>query len=101
MREICVDSKGIRMAKKPHVIEIYNCNNIISASISIIPDSLNIKYAINGTGKSTIAKAINLGSKNDSLKPLVPFGAMDSKDAQKQPRISELPFSNVMTFNED
>lgn len=37
---------------------IENCNNIKYGKISIKENSLNIKYAINGTGKSSIAKII-------------------------------------------
>jgi energy-coupling factor transporter ATP-binding protein EcfA2 len=39
-------------------IQISNCKNIDSAEIDIIEDKLNIKYAMNGTGKSTIAKSV-------------------------------------------
>lgn len=39
-------------------IEIKNCNNIENGKVSIKENILNIKHAINGTGKSTIAKAI-------------------------------------------
>ena len=41
-------------------INIKHCNNINEASIEIAENRLNIKYALNGTGKSTIAKAISL-----------------------------------------
>ena len=41
---------------------ISNCNNIVSAPISVVENRLNIKYAINGTGKSTIAKAIQFAA---------------------------------------
>lgn len=39
-------------------IEISNCNNIDNGVIKIAEGLLNIKYAINGTGKSTISKSI-------------------------------------------
>lgn len=39
-------------------IEIKNCNNIDIGSIELIEGRLNIKYAINGTGKSTISKVL-------------------------------------------
>ena len=39
-------------------IQINNCNNISEGTISIVENRLNIRYAINGTGKSTISKAI-------------------------------------------
>ncbi|MDR3162300.1 MAG: hypothetical protein LBT81_00360 [Helicobacteraceae bacterium] len=39
-------------------INITNCNNINEWSLSLIENTLNIKYAINGTGESTISNAI-------------------------------------------
>lgn len=39
-------------------IKIMNCNNIDEGNIELIEGRLNIKYAINGTGKSTISKAL-------------------------------------------
>jgi len=38
-------------------IKIMNCNNVDEGNIKLIEGRLNIKYAINGTGKSTIAKS--------------------------------------------
>ena len=52
---------------------IKNCNSIDNASISILPNQLNIKYGINGTGKSSIAKAVELTVKNEDLSALIPF----------------------------
>ncbi len=39
-------------------IILENCNNITQGRAIIVEGALNIKYAINGTGKSTISKAI-------------------------------------------
>lgn len=41
-------------------INLENCNNISQCEISLNKDSLNIYYAMNGTGKSTIGKAFEL-----------------------------------------
>lgn len=59
-------------------IEIKNCNNIESGDVSIVENSLNIKYAINGTGKSTIARSIvaaihDRELKQNTLGELTPF----------------------------
>lgn len=54
---------------EPIMINIENCNNIDIGKIEIIPKYLNIKYGINGTGKSTIANSIRYcieDSKNGS-----------------------------------
>ncbi len=39
-------------------IKVENCNNIREGMINIVLNKLNIKYGINGTGKTTLAKAI-------------------------------------------
>lgn len=59
-------------------LTIKNCNNIDKGSILIKKNILNIKYGINGIGKSSIAKAILCSiedQKNNSvtLKQLRPF----------------------------
>ena len=48
-------------------IAIRNCNNIDSAEIAVTAGRLNIKYAINGTGKSTVAHAIELAANGKDL----------------------------------
>ena len=48
----------------PDTIKIQNCNNIMSGEIEICADKLNILFGRNGTGKSTIARAIYLASQN-------------------------------------
>ena len=62
-------------------IEICNCNNIDNGRIAIAEGFLNIKYAINGTGKSTISKAIlksvsSRVSGGNELLELKPFKAI-------------------------
>lgn len=54
-------------------VELEHCNNIERGQIAIAEGVLNIKYAINGTGKSTIAKAIAYAveEKNGASKKLV------------------------------
>ena len=47
----------------PDTIKIQNCNNIMSGEIEICADKLNILFGRNGTGKSTIARAIYLASR--------------------------------------
>lgn len=80
----------------PLLVEICYCNNINKASIKIVPDFLNIKYASNGTGKSTIAKAIELTSKRNILDDLQPYGVEEKPNV-----ISNSPITDVFIFNED
>ncbi|MCC5907171.1 MAG: hypothetical protein JJU13_13250 [Balneolaceae bacterium] len=84
-------------------IEIKNCNNIDSAAISIAEKKLNIKFAPNGTGKSTIARAIILGSvENPNLKDLMPFKLKKENPENKEPEVIGLDnIEHVMCFNED
>lgn len=84
------------------ILEINNCNNIDAGSICIEEGLLNIKYAMNGTGKSTIARAIELHIKGDgSLKELTPFKLLESKAKDQTPHISGLDgVSSVALFND-
>lgn len=56
-------------------MSIKHCNNIDSGEFDIVENRLNIKYAINGTGKSTISKAIDafVNNDEDKKKSLLPF----------------------------
>lgn len=57
-------------------IKLQHCNNIEEGEITIHEGKLNIKFGINGTGKSTIAKAIKYRIETpDKLKELTPFKA--------------------------
>jgi len=77
-------------------VKVDNCNNISSANITILKNRLNIRFAMNGTGKSTIAKAIELNSKDENLSPLKTFG----NKTEPQVVLSE-PHIKVLVFNED
>lgn len=85
-------------------IEIKSCNNIDSAKITLDENKLNIKFAPNGTGKSTIAKAVLLGAKGDQdlLKELMPFKLRKNNPESKQPEvIGADALQNIMCFNEE
>ncbi|WP_224728252.1 AAA family ATPase [Cysteiniphilum sp. JM-1] len=85
-------------------VEISNCNNIDYAEIFISKYKLNIKFAPNGTGKSTIAKAILLGSKDDQnlFNELMPFKLRKENREKKQPEVKGADvLRNIMCFNEE
>ncbi len=85
-------------------IKIKHSNNIDSANITLFENKLNIKFAPNGTGKSTIAKAIIYGTAEDSslLSELMPFKYRDSNPDNKKPEIVGAEnIKNIMCFNED
>lgn len=85
-------------------IMIKHCNSIEEAKITLESGRLNIKYGPNGTGKSTIAKAIELATKDGSdLSILTPF-----KLRGADPKTSPIPsvqgadkFKTVAVFSED
>jgi len=84
-------------------IEVMNCNNIDSAVISLAVQKLNIKFAPNGTGKSTIARAVLLGLKGDQnlLTELMPFKLRKENPDNKQPEVKATEeLKNIMCFNE-
>lgn len=86
-------------------LTIKNCNNIDNGSILIKKNILNIKYGINGTGKSSIAKAILCSSEDqnndsDSFNQLKPFKCIGQAD--NDPEISGMDeINNVKIFNEE
>ena len=57
---------------------IKNCNNIKEECIDLVPNKLNIKYGVNGTGKSTISTALTRKINNESLDSLKPFNTEDN-----------------------
>ncbi|SHM73341.1 AAA family ATPase [Fibrobacter sp. UWB7] len=92
-------------------ISIENCNNINKGEIEIIPNTLNIKYASNGTGKSTIAKAISTFTTQDEKKKkewldeLIPYKYADLSKKEKEknkPIVSGLEdIHHVEIFNDE
>ncbi len=83
-----------------NLVKIKNCNNITECDFNITEGKLNIKYAINGTGKSTIAQAIKLSSEGKSLDELKPFKAKAKKDKTIIPSIADMPYKNIAVFDE-
>lgn len=83
-------------------LTITNCNNIDSGKIEIINNKLNIKFGINGTGKSTITRAIKYGIDSpELLKELIPFKHRNSK-VEVVPEITmNEEIKSVLIFNEE
>lgn len=60
-------------------VKLEKCNNIETGSVELIEHTLNLKYAVNGSGKTTIARAIlasireRLGTETNALAALTPF----------------------------
>ena len=75
--------------------EINNCNNITSATISLRKNHLNIRYAMNGAGKSTIALAIEHFIRGEALSSLKTFGSSVAPTCNITGECN-----NVLVFNE-
>lgn len=88
-------------------IIIENCNNISHGELTLEENKLNIKYGMNGTGKSTLSTAISLISQGNNLAELKPFGSDEeviptinlSKNIQVVKVFNE-EFVNNMVFKE-
>ncbi|QDJ13675.1 hypothetical protein CEP45_07370 [Mergibacter septicus] len=77
-------------------LKIENCNCINHAELTIKPNTLNIKYGLNGTGKSTLSKAILYYSNQDAeeLLKLKPY------NSDEEPNLENCDFKNVRLFDE-
>jgi len=85
-------------------IILNNCNNIDSGEIALAECYLNIKYAINGTGKSTASQAIKclLDDNLDALLPFKYYPARDNKtlSGEQKPSV-KIHADNHSTGNYD
>ena len=90
------------MDKENINIRILNCNCIKAADIEILIDTLNLKYGNNGSGKTTIGKAIYAKAHNNeqALQSLCPYGK-DQNSNEDAPKIENMNFSEVKIFNEE
>lgn len=84
-----------------NTIKVRNCNCIRNADIKIENNCLNIKYGINGTGKSTISMAIRAKADNDkaTFDALLPYGA-DKDQTDQCPDVLDMPFAKIRVFDE-
>lgn len=84
-------------------INIKNCNNIDDGNVVINEGKLNIKFAPNGTGKSTIASAIKLQIENpDSLRDMMPFKLRKTNPEDIKPTVTGAESLNsILCFNEN
>lgn len=79
-------------------LTVKNCNNISQGEINIENNKLNILFGRNGTGKSTIARAIYLSSKGSPLTELAPYDGYDDKLV---PQLNGLTQGNVAIFDDN
>ncbi|MCU0080330.1 AAA family ATPase [Extibacter muris] len=77
-------------------IKIKNCNNIAEGELCIEEEKLNILYGINGTGKTTIAKAIEFSKEPQKIGELQSFFTEDIASVSITPEVGK-----ILVFNED
>ena len=83
---------------KPIVVKLACCNNIDCATIALKPNATTVLHGMNGSGKSSVAKAIQLynGDDGQTLEVLKPYAS------ESLPSVEGLPSdSNILVFNED
>lgn len=86
-------------------IIIDHCNNIDNGTVKISNGILNIKYAINGTGKTTLARALSISvadrnSGSSELATLTPYKAIN--DESITPSISgHETVNSIQVFDEN
>jgi hypothetical protein len=84
-------------------VEISYCNNIDHGRISLTENKLNIKFAPNGTGKSTISRALlhSVSGDAQSLSSLLPFKLRKANPLGLQPNVTGAEnIRDVMCFDE-
>lgn len=77
-------------------IKVKECNNIASGEIDVYANKLNILFGPNGTGKSTIARAISLASQGKSLSELIPYG---TRSESASPSIEGVDEQSIAIFD--
>lgn len=85
-------------------ITIKHCNCLDEARIRLDEGKLNIKYAMNGTGKTTISRAIRLNAKgDDAIKVLTPFKYLEKPaEPHQTPSVTGAEsIISVSVFDED
>lgn len=84
-------------------INVRHCNNISSAQLTVEEGKLNIRFAPNGTGKSTISKAIQFATSEDrkALADLLPFKLREQNLENLEPEVLGIEqINSIKIFNE-
>ena len=82
-------------------IKIDKCNNIEKGKIDIEEGALNVKYGVNGTGKSTVSKALDIFISNKDKNQLIPFKYRKNPDGNLPSLTGYETFKSISIFNEE
>ena len=83
---------------EPIIVKLACCNNINCATITLKPNATTVLHGMNGSGKSSVAKAIQLysGDGGQALEVLKPYAS------ESLPSVEGLPSNaNILVFNGD
>lgn len=94
-------SEQMNTQPSDYAITFTECNSITEAQITLRRGSLNIKYGPNGTGKSTIARALVLNAQGaDALRELLPFKYRHGNSGETPAVVGADEFKKVLVFDE-
>lgn len=82
-------------------LKIEKCNNLENGTFDIQEGSLNVKYGINGTGKSTISKALDIFINNKDKNTLIPFKYRKNPNDNLPTLTGYESFKSISIFNEE
>lgn len=82
-------------------IKIDKCNNIEKGKIDIEEGALNVKYGVNGTGKSTVSKALDIFISNKDKNQLIPFKYRKNPKGNLPSLTGYETFKSISIFNEE
>lgn len=80
---------------KKYIVQVENCNNIKLGKVEIEKGKLNVKYGINGTGKTSLSKAIEFHKDQNMLENLKTYNSEDGIKVILNENINK-----VLAFNE-
>ena len=82
-------------------ITIDKCNNIEKGKIDIKEGALNVKYGVNGTGKSTVSKSLDIFINNKDINQLIPFKYRKNPEGNLPSLTGYETFKSISIFNEE
>ena len=83
-------------------VTLHHCKNFDTATFRVEPKKLNIKYAPNGTGKSSVADGIQcaISGDQDSIESIKPFKDRGSRTSASFESEGLDDFKSIEVFNE-
>jgi len=82
-------------------VKFQNCGNIKTAQLELAKGKINIKFGLNGIGKTTLGKCLDasIASKQDTLYRYIPYGSSDNPEVFQKGLNSSLYFDDEYVEN--